>query len=90
MEEKSYKSLCEAISMLETTEECEQFMRDLCTIGELEDMSDRWEAAQLINKGMCYREINAKTGISTATITRVAHWIHHGRGGYKLMLERMH
>ena len=34
-----------------------------------------------------YREI-AKTGASTATITRVAHWLHHGMGGYKLILER--
>ena len=40
-------------------------------------------------EGRSLREISKKVGSSTATITRVAHWLHHGKGGYKLMLERL-
>ena len=63
-------------------------MRDLCTLSELQSMSERFQVVQQIDKGLSYRKINKKTGVSTATITRVAHWLHHGMGGYQMMLKR--
>ena len=38
---------------------------------------------------MHYAEISRETGASTATITRIASWLHHGEGGYRLMLDRV-
>jgi uncharacterized protein YerC len=38
---------------------------------------------------MTYRQISEQTGCSTATITRIAHWLHHGEGGYRMMLDRV-
>lgn len=52
-------------------------------------MSERWQVAKQVNNGVPYRKIAAKTGSSTATITRVAQWLHHGEGGYRLMLHRL-
>jgi len=86
---KDMKELFEVISALKTAEECQQFMRDLCTLSELKSMSERWQIAKQINKNIPYRDISKKTGGSTATITRVAHWLHHGSGGYELMLHRL-
>ncbi len=63
-------------------------MRDLATISELKSMAERWEVARMIDKGISYREISKKTGVSTATITRVALWFNHGEGGYKKMMEK--
>jgi TrpR-related protein YerC/YecD len=80
--------LFDTVLKLKTVEECEKFFRDLCTLNELKTMSERWEVARLVNDEIPYREINKKTGVSTATITRVAHWLHHGMGGYQLMLKR--
>lgn len=86
---REMRSLFAAIASIKTEEECQRFFRDLCTFGELESMAERWNVAQQINKKVPYRLISEKTGSSTATITRVAQWLHHGMGGYTLMLKRM-
>ena len=80
--------LFDAIRSLKSRAELETFMRDLCTLGELEAMAHRWQVARLVNRGLPYTEIAAKTGASTATVTRVAHWLNHGEGGYRLALDR--
>lgn len=82
------KNLFQAILKLKTPKECEIFFRDLCTLNELKAMAERWEIAQCVSKKISYREISQRTGASTATVTRVAHWVHHGEGGYRMVLER--
>ena len=82
------RDLLRAIVSLRTVAEAERFFRDLCTLSELEAMTHRWQAAQLVSEGRPYHEVSKVTGASTTTVTRVAHWLHHGEGGYRLMLER--
>jgi len=81
--------LFEAISKLESREEVETFFRDLCTLAELEAMAHRWAVVQLLEQGLPYLEIAQRTGASTTTVTRVAHWLRHGEGGYRLALDRL-
>jgi TrpR-related protein YerC/YecD len=80
--------LFDAMRSLKSRQELEIFMRDLCTLGELEAMAHRWQVARLVNRGLPYTEIAEKTGASTATVTRVAHWLNHGEGGYRLALDK--
>lgn len=82
------RELSEAILALESREEVERFLRDLCTIAELEAMAHRWAVARLLEEGHPYAEVARRTGASTTTVTRVAHWLHHGEGGYRVALER--
>ncbi len=82
-------ALFEAILRLRTTSEAESFFRDLCTLGEIRDLAMRWSVARLLDQGLHYAEISTRTGASTATITRIASWLRHGEGGYRLMLDRM-
>ena len=82
------QDLCEAVASLKTADEAERFLRDLCTISELEAMAHRWQAAQLVDEGRPYLEVSKTTGASTATVTRVAHWLRYGEGGYRLALDR--
>lgn len=77
-----------AILRVETLQEAEAFFRDLCTLGELRDMAQRWAVVRMLDQGLHYAEISQRTGASTATITRIASWLHHGEGGYRLMLAR--
>jgi TrpR-related protein YerC/YecD len=77
-----------AILSLETKQEVERFFRDLCTLSELEAMAHRWQVVQLLEEGLPYLEIAERTGASTTTVTRVAHWLRHGEGGYRLALDR--
>ena len=81
-------SLRDAILSLHKPAELEAFLRDLCTLNELEAMAHRWQVAKLVNQGLPYLEIAQRTGASTATVTRVAHWLHHGEGGYRLALDK--
>ncbi|MBI4273065.1 TrpR YerC/YecD [Candidatus Uhrbacteria bacterium] len=81
--------LIEAILSLKSTKECKAFLRDVCTLSEIEAMIERFQVAKMVKDNVPYREISKKTGSSTATVTRVAHWLHHGMGGYDLVLDRM-
>jgi len=82
------EDLFEAITSLEGTDEVERFLRDLCTLSELEAMAHRWEVVKLLDQGLPYQEIARRTGASTTTVTRVAHWLRHGEGGYRTALDR--
>jgi len=82
-------ALFDTILSLKDRAEAEHFFRDLLTLGELRDLALRWSVARLLDGGMHYAEISRRTGASTATITRIASWLHHGEGGYRLMLDRM-
>ena len=85
---KELKQLSKALLALENREEVERFLRDLCTIAELEAMGHRWAVARLVDRGLPYLEVAQKTHASTTTVTRVAHWLRHGEGGYRLALDR--
>jgi TrpR-related protein YerC/YecD len=80
--------LLQAILSLRTTDELARFLRDLCTLGELEALTHRWQVARLLDEGLPYQEVARRTGASTTTVTRVAQWLRRGEGGYRLALER--
>ncbi len=86
--DKNFDRLFETILQLETIEECYTFFDDLCTIGEITDMRDRLEVAELLLHGETYETIEHKTKMSSATISRVNRCLQHGEGGYRMMLER--
>jgi len=82
------EALLDALLQVETREEAAAFLRDLCTLGELRDLAQRWAVVRLLDAGLHYSEISRGTGASTATITRIASWLNHGEGGYRLLLDR--
>ena len=84
---REFKNLCKVLTKFNDEKNVAAFLRDVCTYKELEDMSERLEAAVRINKGIPYRNINQQTGTSTATISRVAKWLSHGCGGYQKALQ---
>jgi TrpR-related protein YerC/YecD len=81
--------LADAFLSLRTQEEAAAFLRDLCSLHELETLSHRLAVAKLLDGGMPYARVAAEVGASTATVTRVAHWLHHGEGGYRTVLDRL-
>jgi TrpR-related protein YerC/YecD len=81
-------ALADAVLSLRTRDEVRRFLRDLCTLPELEALAHRWQTALLLEQGMPYLEIAERVPTSTATVTRVAQWWRHGTGGYRIALER--
>ncbi len=82
-------SLLESILRLEDVDEARAFFRDLCTVSELEALAQRWSVVRLLDEGLPYQEVSRRTGASTTTVTRVAHWLKRGEGGYRLALNRL-
>jgi TrpR-related protein YerC/YecD len=82
------EDLSRAIASLRSVDEVERFLRDLCTLGELEAMAHRWQVAQLLDEGLPYVAVSERTGASTTTVTRVSQWLRRGEGGYRLALDR--
>ena len=81
--------LFDAILTLKNVEECYKFFEDICTIKEIQSLSQRLEVAHLLQQNKSYIEISKKTGASTATISRVNRCFTYGTGGYKAALERL-
>lgn len=83
-------ALTHALSGLDTPEATEAFLRDLCTLSELEALGHRLHAARLLtDTDLPYLEIARLAETSTTTVTRVAHWLRHGNGGYAIAIERL-
>ena len=80
--------LAAAVLTLRTRDEATRFLRDLCTLGELEALAHRWQIVRLLDQKLPYLEIAERVHTSTATVTRVAQWLRHGAGGYELALAR--
>ena len=86
---ESVDRLFKAILNLESIEECYEFFDDICTIKELEALSQRYQVARQLADGRNYNEICEDTGASTATISRVNKCLQYGSGGYRIVLERI-
>lgn len=84
--------LIEAFTKLNSKKEVVKFLRDLLTISEIKEASNRFHIATLLWKGgLSYIQIAEKANTSTSTVTRVAEWLFKkGLNGYKTVLKRMY
>ncbi len=83
-----FDNLFEAVLKLNSVEECRKFFEDVCTIKELDAISQRLEVANLLSQGKNYQEVTCLTGASTATISRVNKCLQYGKGGYSLVIDK--
>jgi TrpR-related protein YerC/YecD len=81
--------LYNAILNLRSEEECAAFLEDICTIKEIQDLSQRLQVATMLKNGYNYQDVCKQTGASTATICRVNKCLMYGRGGYATALDRL-
>lgn len=89
LQTKEVKDLFQAILTLKNKKECACFLRDLLTIEEIKEFSRRWQVAKMLAKKLSFSKIEKKTGMSSATISRINYWFHHGMGGYKELLKKV-
>ena len=81
----SYTDLYKSLLNLKTEKDCELFLKDLCTVKELDSMAQRVKAAKLLLNGETYETIIKKTDISSATLSRISRCVKYGEG-YKNLL----
>lgn len=83
------EELFKAVLQLKSKTEVVAFFRDLLTLPELKEFTNRWQIVKLLYQGKSYLEIAEKLEVSTTTVTRVAHWLNHGMGGYKKVADKL-
>ncbi len=88
LKNEKMENLFLAFAAARTPEEAEKLLDDLCTISELQAMSNRLAAARMLTDSCTFNEICEATGLSTATVTRVNRALKYGSGGYRLILNR--
>lgn len=86
---ESVDRLFKTILSLETVEECYAYFEDICTIKEIQDMSQRLDTAILLSKGMSYQRIAEAVDVSSATIGRVSKCLNYGTGGYRKAIDKL-
>lgn len=82
------EELIAIISSLRNVKEARCFLRDLLTSQELIEFAKRWKTAKMLYEKVPYTEIEAATGLSSATVARVSRWLSKGMGGYMRLLKR--
>jgi TrpR-related protein YerC/YecD len=80
--------LFQAVLTLRDLEEGYRFFEDLCTVGEIKAMAQRWRVVKMLTENRTYSDIIQETGVSTATISRVKKCLHYGADGYQMVMDR--
>ena len=88
-ERKDVAQLTHAFSLLSNEEEIKAFLADLCTPREICDFSQRLEVARLLDSGAPYVEVQARTGVSSTTVSRVSKALNSEQGGYRSVIVQM-
>ena len=83
----SFNDLSNLIAKIDSAELITKLLTDLCTPAELEALADRWAVVRALKTGASYRVINAQTGVSLTTITRVARHLKQQDSGYNLAIN---
>lgn len=89
LQSESMDRLFRSILKLESLDECYAYFEDLCTVKELQDMSQRLDTAILLSQGRSYQQIAEEVDVSTATIGRVSKCLNYGAGGYRAVIEKL-
>lgn len=89
LRDENTDQLFKAILLLDDLEECYRFFYDLCTIGEIRALAQRFQVARLLDEGFTYDEIERRTGMSSATISRIKRFLQYGADGYRLAIDRL-
>ncbi len=86
---ESVDDFFDAVLTLENQEECYKFFSDVCTAKEVKAIAQRFTVAKMLREKKVYTEIVAKTGASTATISRVNRSLEESNNGYDIVFERL-
>ena len=89
LKDENMDNFFEAVLTMKSIDDCYKFFEDICTVNELKSISQRFAVAKMLNDKCVYTDIVAKTGASTATISRVYRTLNYGADGYKLVFERL-
>jgi len=78
--------LADAIVGIEERQEAKDFLKNILTPGELDEIVKRLQIIKLLKKGVPQREIAKKLDVSIGTITRGSRELKYGAPGFKKII----
>ena len=66
-----------------------EFLLDILTPAEFEDLALRWQIVKKLSKGETHREIAGELGLGISTVTRGSRELRKKHGGFALMLKKL-
>ena len=72
--------LYQLLAGIQTPEDMEALLEDLCTRKEVENMAERVFAAKLLLENNTYAQVMEQCSISSATLSRVSRCVQYGSG----------
>lgn len=88
-EREDVGQLTHALALLNDEQDVKAFITDLCTPREICDLAQRLQVARFLDEGEPYVEVQARTGASSTTVSRVSKALNGEYGGYRKMLIRL-
>ena len=64
-------------------------LKDILTPQERDDIAERWQLIQALASGLTQREVAKKCKVSISKVTRGAHELQYGSGGFWRFLKKM-
>ena len=90
LNEDGLRALAAAALTMKNEEEMRRFLIDLCSVRELNSLSQRLRVAELLDEGKTYAEMVAATGASTAIVSRMSRALSLSEeSGLELAVKRM-
>lgn len=87
--EKHFDTLAKSFLKVRNSQECKNYLKDLFSSKELENLTLRYRIARMLHNGDSYIDIERQTGASSATIARISESLKYGgNDGLRLILER--
>lgn len=88
-EREDVDRLIHVFAELGSYQEMRAFLTDLCTPREISDLAQRLQVALYLDEGYPYVEVQAKTGASSTTVSRVSKALNGRHGGYRSVLVHL-
>ena len=88
-ERPDVRQLVHAFSLLDGEADVRAFLTDLYTPREICDFAQRLQVARYLDEGEPYVAVQARTGASSTTVSRVSKALNGEYGGYRRMLIRL-
>lgn len=88
-ERQDVHQLVRAFALLSSEEDIENFLLDLATPREICDFAQRLQVARCLDEGAPYVTVQASTGASSTTVSRVSKALNGAAGGYRTVLVQL-
>jgi len=78
-----------ALVYIDNLKDMQNFSNDIFTDSELKALAMRWKAVRMLRADIVYTKVAKATGMSSATIARLAKLLRNRAGGFSNMLREM-